>query len=165
MEKVKLNLGCGSIRPLGWINADSSFNAHLQRLPFIGKRLSKAMQAVEYENDNVVYMDLNKSWKFKDDSVDVVYASHLFEHLTLKSASLFLKEAFRCLRVGGVIRLVVPDLHKICQQYLKEYDDASIEDPTVFILWAINLHKEAQYSNDTVLNRIINEYRGYPHHF
>jgi len=158
-----LNLGCGSIRPAGWLNADSSFNAHLQRLPLVGKRLSRIFNPIEYESDNVVYMDLNSNWKYGDRSVDVVYASHLFEHLTLKSADLFLSESYRCLKQGGVIRLVVPDLHKICVKYLKDYEDSNVDDPTVFILWAMNLHKEAQYRNEGFLKRLVNEYRGYPH--
>lgn len=163
MTKIKLNLGCGAIRPEGWINADSSFNAHLQRFPLVGKFLSKSLNAVEYKSNDVVYMNLNKRWKYKDDSVDVVYASHLFEHLTIRSASLFLKESYRCLKKGGVIRLVVPDLHKVCLKYLEDYGDASVEDPTVYILWAMNLHKEAQYANENFLSRVMNEFRGYPH--
>jgi predicted SAM-dependent methyltransferase len=158
-----LNLGCGSIRPIGWVNADSSFNAHLQRLPIFGKKLSAIFNPIEYESDNVVYMNLNGRWKYKDESVDVVYASHLFEHLTLKSAAVFLSESFRCLKKGGVIRLVVPDLHKICVKYLEEYDDGTVEDPTVYILWAMNLHKESQYQGEGFLKKLVNEYRGYPH--
>jgi predicted SAM-dependent methyltransferase len=163
MNRTKLNLGCGAIRPDGWINADSSFNAHLQRLPLIGKALSKSFRAVEYESNDVVYMNLNKKWQYRDGSVDVVYASHLFEHLTIRSASLFLKESYRCLKKGGVIRLVVPDLHKVCLKYIEEYADPSLEDPTVYILWAMNLHREAQYTNENFLSRLINEFRGYPH--
>jgi ubiquinone/menaquinone biosynthesis C-methylase UbiE len=108
-------------------------------------------------------MNLNKRWRYSEGSVDVVYASHLFEHLNLRSASLFLKESYRCLKKGGVIRLVIPDLHKICLKYLEEYNDSSVNDPTVYILWAMNLHKEAQYANENIMSRLMNELRGYPH--
>src|SRR5689334_18446754 len=98
MEKLRLNLGCGSVRPAGWVNTDSSLNAHLQRLPIIGTMVPKLIGRVKYDSANVKYMNLNKRWNFASDSVDIVYASHLFEHLTIKSADLFLRESFRCLK-------------------------------------------------------------------
>jgi predicted SAM-dependent methyltransferase len=162
-KKIRLNLGCGAIRPEGWVNADSSFNALLQRLPIGGKRLAKLFNPIEYSSNNVVYMDVNKPWKYRNESVDIVYASHLFEHLTLKTADLFLRESFRVLKPGGVIRLVVPDLYQICRRYVNEFEDPEVTDPTVYILWAMNLHKEAQYPKEGFFNRLINEFRGYPH--
>ena len=81
----------------------------------------------------MVYMNLNRKWnRFKDASVDVVYASHLFEHLSLSSANLFLAESYRCLKPGGVIRVVVPDLYQICKKYINEYDGGKT-DTTEFI--------------------------------
>ena len=118
---MKLNLGCGSVRPMGWINTDSSLNANIQRIPFIGKKFTRLFNNVDYDSNNLVYMNLNKKWAFKDNSVDIVYASHLFEHLSLKSATLFLQESYRCLMLGGVIRNVVPDSFKITKRYINKY--------------------------------------------
>ncbi|MBS1506393.1 MAG: methyltransferase domain-containing protein [Bacteroidetes bacterium] len=160
---MKLNLGCGSIRPKGWINTDSSLNANIQRIPFIGKRISKIFNPIEYKDSNLIYMNLNRPWKYKDNSVDIVYASHLFEHLSLRSANLFLQEAYRVLRPGGVIRIVVPDLYKIAKEYIHTYENTEKEDPTQFIMWAINLHREGQYGNPNWLKRIVLEWQGYPH--
>ena len=118
---TKINHGCGSVRPMGWINTDSSLNANIQRIPFIGKNFTKLFNKVDYDSNNLVYMNLNKKWAFKDNSVDIVYASHLFEHLSLKSATLFLQESYRCLMLGGVIRNVVPDSFKITKRYINKY--------------------------------------------
>ena len=93
MNSIKLNLGCGAVRPQGWVNTDSSLNAHIQRIPIVGSIVHKMFHTVEYSDNNVVYMNLNKRWPYKNDSVDIVYASHLFEHLTLPSAELFLNES------------------------------------------------------------------------
>ena len=143
---MKLNLGCDDIRPLDWINIDSSLNANLQRIPFLGKLLSKVMGLKEYNTSNLVYMNLNNQWSYKDNSVDIVYSSHLFEHLTLKSANLYLSEAYRVLKPEGVLRIVVPDLYKICRKYIDEYNTDSFSgNSTDFIMWAINMHKEGQY--------------------
>ena len=161
---MKLNLGCGSVRPAGWINTDSSLNAHLQRIPVVGTLVQKVFRTVEYQNNNVVYMNLNKRWNYPSNSVDVVYASHLFEHLTLASADLFLKESYRCLKPGGVIRLVVPDLYKICKKYIDEYENTGSANPTEFIMWAINMHREGQYGSKIgVWKKIVLEWQGYPH--
>jgi ubiquinone/menaquinone biosynthesis C-methylase UbiE len=109
-------------------------------------------------------MDLNKKWsRYSDNSVDIVYASHLFEHLSLKSASLFLKESFRCLKSGGAIRLVVPDLYKICKKYISDYEKG-LENTTEYILWAINMHREGQYGENLgLVKKLVLEWQGYPH--
>jgi len=163
MVDIKLNLGCGSVRPVGWINADSSINAHLQRVPWVGKSLAKLINKVSYDSNNVVYMNLNKPWRYKTKSVNVVYASHLFEHLSLRSAALFLEESYRCLKPGGVIRLVVPDLYMICKRYIDEYENSNHSDPTKFILWAINMHREGQYGNVNGVKKLFLEWQDYPH--
>lgn len=164
MSRVKLNLGCGSVRPKGWINTDSSLNANIQKIPFVGKSISRLFNPVEYADNNFEYMNLNKPWRFKDNSVDVVYASHLFEHLTLRSADLFVHEAFRSLKPGGVIRIVVPDLYQIAKRYTEDYEKgAEQEDTTQFIMWAINMHREGQYGNIGLFKKLVLEWQGYPH--
>ncbi len=50
---------------------------------------------------------------FPDRSFDVVYHSHVLEHLSKSEASKFLKECSRVLRPQGVLRVVVPDLEEI----------------------------------------------------
>ena len=164
MHNIKLNLGCGAVRPTGWVNTDSSLNAHLQRMPVVGRLVQKVFKTVEYNSNNLVYMNLNKRWPYSDGSVDIVYASHLFEHLTLAAAELFLNEAYRCLKPGGIIRLVVPDLYKICKRYISEYENNGQANPSEFIMWAINMHREGQYGSKIGWARkMILEWQGYPH--
>lgn len=51
--------------------------------------------------------DIRDLWMFEDESVDVIVASHVLEHLTdAKSA---LKEWYRVLKPEGVIAIAVPD--------------------------------------------------------
>ncbi|MEO5891103.1 MAG: methyltransferase domain-containing protein [Ferruginibacter sp.] len=164
MTSIKLNLGCGSVRPESWINTDSSLNANLQKIPLIGKIITRPFNKVVYEGGNMVYMNLNKRWKYSDNTVDIVYASHLFEHLSLSAARLFLAESYRCLKPGGVIRLVVPDLYKICKKYISDYESGIKDDTTEFIMWAINMHREGQYGSDIgLIKKTILEGQGYPH--
>jgi predicted SAM-dependent methyltransferase len=161
---LKLNLGCGEVRPVGWVNTDSSLNANLQRIPVVGKIVNKMFKTVTYNSSNIVYMNLNKPWRaYNDNSVDVVYASHLFEHLSLTAADLFLRESFRSLKPGGVIRIVVPDLYKVCKKYISDYESGN-PDASDFIMWAINMHREGQYgSRIGFLKKQVLEWQGYPH--
>ena len=161
---IKLNLGCGSVRPNGWINTDSSLNANIQRIPFLVEMFTKAFGKVQYSSSNFIYMNLNKKWRYADNSVDVVYASHLFEHLTLKSADIFLKEAFRTLKPNGILRIVVPDLYVLAKKYIADYESGNFDSKsTDYFLWAINMHREGQYGNPNFFKKVVYELQGYPH--
>ncbi|MEO5995900.1 MAG: methyltransferase domain-containing protein [Chitinophagaceae bacterium] len=160
---TKINLGCGAVRPKGWVNTDSSLNANIQKIPLIGKVITRNFSNVVYNDSNVVYMNLNRSWKHANDSIDVVYGSHVFEHLSSKAADLLLKESYRCLKPGGVIRLAVPDLYKICKKYIADFENGQ-ENAYEFIMWAINMHREGQYGPDiNMAKKVVYEWQGYPH--
>lgn len=160
---LKINHGCGNVRPSNWLNTDSSINALIQRIPIIGSIFPKLFKSVQYNSSNVVYVNLNKRWKQKSNSVEIVYASHLFEHLNLKSRDLFLDEAYRVLKSGGVIRLVVPDLYKICKKYILEYEEDIINNPSTELMWAINMNVEGQYNNISFIKKKLAQVQGFPH--
>lgn len=108
-------------------------------------------------------MNLNKRWKpFKNESVDIIYASHLLEHLSSKSTDIFFLEAQRCLKKGGVIRIVVPDLYQHVEQYLIQYQNYSTEASETF-LYKLNLLKEYQYPKEELLSNILGYIQGWPH--
>lgn len=64
------------------------------------------------------YMDGTKPWNFEDASLSYVYADNMIEHVSLAGARVFLAEAYRCLRPGGVMRLVTPDVRTHVEMYL-----------------------------------------------
>jgi predicted SAM-dependent methyltransferase len=160
---IKINHGCGAVRPAGWINTDSSLNAHSQKIPLLGKLITSIFGTVKYDNSPVRYMDLNHKWNFKNNSVDIVYSSHLFEHLRLKSASLYLMESFRVLKPNGIIRIVVPDLYQLSKNYVEQFDNELYENPSEHYLWAINMHREGQYNESGIIKRLIAFLQDYPH--
>jgi predicted SAM-dependent methyltransferase len=122
---IILNLGCGtkvSASP-DILNIDWSMylrmkrNRFLQSLaPFLldGERLNRFYDLP----DNVMLHNLSKGIPFASNSVDVVYHSHLFEHLDRSVAHDFLSEIRRVLKTGGILRIVVPDLENLCRSYL-----------------------------------------------
>ena len=42
----------------------------------------------------------------------MVYSEHMFEHVLPMDGAAFLKESYRILKPGGVLRVVTPDLEK-----------------------------------------------------
>ena len=64
------------------------------------------------------YLDATTRWPLEDGSVSHVYADNVIEHISLAAARTMLAEAYRCLRAGGVIRLVTPDLRSHVELYL-----------------------------------------------
>jgi len=96
-----LNLGCGSRFLTTWTNVDFVTNS-----------------------ENVIAHDLTKGIPFPNDRFDALYHSHLLEHFTREDGKFFLRECFRVLRPGGVLRVVVPDLEQIVRSYLVALEEA-----------------------------------------
>lgn len=119
----KLHIGCGQNTPEGWVNLDASWNAWMAKYPLM-RRFLKILQLIPADvadipwNKNVVIHDVQKPLPFAPDYFKAVYASHLLEHLYLEKAKALLRECFRVLEPGGVLRVVVPDLRTIILEYI-----------------------------------------------
>ena len=117
--EVHLNLGCGSVTPAGWINVDYSLGSRLGRIPALGWLVRKLkLFRIEW-NPQIVVLDLRKPFRWEEGSVDAIYCSHFLEHLRKPEGERFLKECHRVLREGGVLRILVPDLRKIVDEYIE----------------------------------------------
>jgi predicted SAM-dependent methyltransferase len=103
--KSYLNLGCGARFHPSWTNID-----------FVAA------------GPAVIAHDLRQGIPFADESFDVVYHSHLLEHLPKSQAPSFLRECHRVLKPGGVHRIAVPDLERIARNYLEALDKAAAGD-------------------------------------
>ena len=91
-----LNLACGQTFDSGWINLDQHASA-----------------------DDVIAHDLRTLLPFSDNFADAIYCSHFLEHLDFEMADKFLSECLRCLKPGGILRIVVPDFERMAKDYLK----------------------------------------------
>lgn len=58
-----------------------------------------------------------------DNSVDLVYSSHVLEHFSRDQARWLVLDMLRLLRPGALVRIVVPDLEDICRNYLRSLAD------------------------------------------
>ena len=101
-----LNLGCGQTYHEDWVNVD-----------------------FRPQPPQVVGYDLSLGIPFPDDLFDVVYHSHIIEHFPRATAAAFMRECWRVLRPGGILRLAAPDLEGAARAYLQALDAARRGEP------------------------------------
>ena len=72
-QLVKLNLGCGTQTPTGWVNVDYSLGAKLAKLPLFSY-LNRRLKLVRTDwNENILVHDLRKKLPWADDSANMIY--------------------------------------------------------------------------------------------
>jgi len=123
---MRVNVGCGATPTDGWANLDNSFSIRAARWPLLIRMLSMARildkqscKFAEIANDkNIRFANVSLRIPYADNSVEVVYSSHMIEHLDRREAKAFLMEVRRILRPGGIVRLAAPDLAGLVKAYL-----------------------------------------------
>jgi predicted SAM-dependent methyltransferase len=91
---VLIHLGCGNVNSPEFINVDAL------PLPHVHYVLNVAKLSV-----------------FKDSYADLLYASHVLEHIPVNQVETVLAEWKRVIRPDGVLRLSVPDFDKLIDMY------------------------------------------------
>jgi predicted SAM-dependent methyltransferase len=95
----KIHLGCGDIILNGWINIDARNADHIH-----------------------IHTDQIDLKEFADNSVGVIYLSHVLEHFDFKESKDLLELFNKKLKPGGVLIVSVPDFHALTQVYSLNYD-------------------------------------------
>jgi SAM-dependent methyltransferase len=114
---IKLNLGCGKQVVDGWTNVDYALGARLATTPVLGPAVRKLKLFRMEWNPKIHIHDLTKPLPWAAGSVDACYTSHTVEHMSRDEGASLVREAFRVLKPGGVLRVVVPDLHAFVGHY------------------------------------------------
>jgi len=91
---MNLHLGCGERFIEGFIHVDLKDFPHVDRVGRIE----------------------NLDW-VEDETVGLIYASHVLEHFSRHETKNVLKEWHRVLKNRGILRLAVPDFEAICKVY------------------------------------------------
>jgi len=136
---MKVNIGCGFTPTIGFENFDNSFSLKLSSYPLISALLQKLklihssqMDFITFcQNNNIKWADATTNIPLPNNSVSLLYSSHMLEHLDRTEANLFLKEVRRVLCSGGQIRLVLPDLSKLIAQYNQDKDANAFVESTL----------------------------------
>lgn len=97
---IKLNLGCGDRKIHGFINIDQ--------------------RAEVYPDVIADITNLN----YKD--IDLIYAAHVLEHFKNSETCKILRNWYECLKIGGTLRISVPDFEAIVEYYNRTKDLTSL---------------------------------------
>lgn len=121
---MKLNLGCGPVQPPGWINVDGSNRAWLaSRLPWVDRLLVTLCLIPPTEfNTQTFHANLQRRFPWQDSSAEKIYMGELLEHLTREEGIHVVRECYRVLKPGGILRIRVPDNTHFWKNYLEEYE-------------------------------------------
>ena len=100
--RLLINVGAGDFTHPNWINVDKIDHFYEQQ-----------------QETNTINYDLFDMgpMPFESGSVDLIYTSHVIEHVSNDSVDNFFKESYRILKVGGAIRIVCPDLELLLNLY------------------------------------------------
>lgn len=104
----KYNLGCGTAFYKGYLNV--GYWSHLPHDTLYANPNGE-------EGTILHNWDLTHGIPASDNSLEVVYHSHMLEHLSNEEGLVFLKECYRVLQPGGLMRVLVPDLGLWCKNY------------------------------------------------
>jgi SAM-dependent methyltransferase len=122
---MRLNVGCGATPTDGWVNLDNSVAVGLARWPFVIRALSMAgiTDSRSYQFARIAsakgvrFANVSVRIPCTNGSVEVVYSSHMIEHLDRREVKNFLGEVRRILAPGGVVRIAAPDLELLVRNY------------------------------------------------
>ncbi|GAI02629.1 unnamed protein product, partial [marine sediment metagenome] len=102
-DLVKLNIGSFTdMFYYGWINIDIII-------------LDQFAESYGYQFQ---HHDVTQRLPYDDNNVDLIFSSHLLEHLSREDGAKFLKECARVLKPNGVIRISTPDAEKLSSEYI-----------------------------------------------
>ncbi|MDX1557108.1 MAG: hypothetical protein R3212_13845 [Xanthomonadales bacterium] len=92
---VKINLGSGHWKLEGWVNVD-----------------------IDPESRPDVLADLSAPLPFSNACAAFMHTEDFIDQLELDGAAAFLRECHRVLAPGGVLRVLTPDVEKLCEMYV-----------------------------------------------
>ena len=110
----KLHIGGGLRRLNGWLNTDVAL------LP------------------GVVQLDATQPFPFAEAVFDYIFTEHMIEHVSFNGAMLMLRECYRVMKTGAVIRVTTPNLASIVGLYREDLS----QQQRKYLNWFCKAHLE-----------------------
>jgi predicted SAM-dependent methyltransferase len=127
----KLNIGSyKNMFYYGWVNVD----------------ILDLKQFADFQSYRFRQIDVSKGLTCADNEVDIIFHSHLLEHFNREEGLTFLKECYRVLKPGGIIRISVPDAQLLTAKYL---------DGTILEYRYVNIGVEKSHDDVEALHELL----------
>jgi ubiquinone/menaquinone biosynthesis C-methylase UbiE len=124
-RNICLHIGCGLVVAPDWQNIDASPSLKLAQMPLLGKMATRKLSLPAWPS-SVRYGNIVKGLKIQPESCDLIYASHVLEHLSVTDFKTALQNIYTYLKPGGIFRAVVPDLEQYIQSYWQQRQDPQL---------------------------------------
>ncbi|MFA5061447.1 MAG: methyltransferase domain-containing protein [Candidatus Pacearchaeota archaeon] len=135
--EIGINLGSDIETIPSFVGIDGSFLIFMMK-SFLPKFVKKSFYKKTWANKNysfedyfkkvksirIIHFDLSYGIPFKKESLQFIFTSHFLEHLAEETARILLKDCFRVLKKGGIMRIIVPDFDeeiKLIVDKIKKY--------------------------------------------
>jgi predicted SAM-dependent methyltransferase len=129
-HQLRINVGAGIKTVPGFINLDYDWHPGLE-----------------------ICWDVTKGLFFADNSASAIFSEHCLEHITRDECRRVLKELFRILEPGGVVRIIVPDAELYIQCYNEWRKKGDVTLP-----YASSASSASGYTPLMALNRVFREH-------
>jgi predicted SAM-dependent methyltransferase len=103
-NKVLLNVGCGPFPKPEFINLDYFWTPKI----------------------DICWDIASKPYPLPDNSIEGIFTEHCLEHIPFVKCAENIKEFYRLLKPGGIVRIVVPDGELYCDLFQKRKTDKTI---------------------------------------
>jgi glycosyltransferase involved in cell wall biosynthesis/predicted SAM-dependent methyltransferase len=125
-----LQIGCGPNLLPGWLNTD-----------------------VFVCSPRVVFVDATKPIPLDSETFDYIFSEHVIEHLSYEEGLALLRECFRILKPGGVLRIATPNISMLASLFSNNAGPESHD----YVKWFVdrNLPGLRKYRAPFVLNHFV----------
>ncbi len=104
---LKVHLGCGEDIKIGWLNIDHPSNELANR------------KFANQPNTWFIAYDLRLELPLDEESCELIYSSHFFEHLDYSQGLRLMRDCYRALTPGGIFRISLPNGKGILDAYIR----------------------------------------------
>jgi predicted SAM-dependent methyltransferase len=117
MAKAIMNFGCGIFCPDGYLNVDGSLTVLLAHMPLPAVLYGPKRDYVDAIRAGRVRYGTARRLRVPNATLDGFYASHVLEHMPRDDCMNLLGRVRLWLKPTGLVRIVLPDLRMLADQY------------------------------------------------
>lgn len=140
-NRLCLNVGSGLSDAPNWVSVDGSYSLHISRVPVLGRVIAETCGFPPWPK-RTMWGDIVRGLQVRDCSCQLIFASHVLEHLSDHDFYKALGNLYSYLCPGGYLRCIVPDLETCAKEYIRRLahrDPVEPSDANAYFLEKSNM--------------------------